>query len=67
MDDALRCGGCGLPIELTDDVVTMAGRRLHEMCASSHRETADGKPDGWLIGLRGWVNLGRTPGGSTVR
>ncbi len=67
MDEVLRCGGCGLPIELPDDVVTLAGRRFHMMCATSHRAETEGRPDGWLVGLRGWINMGRTPGGSTVR
>jgi hypothetical protein len=62
MDDVLRCGGCGLPVGLSDHVVNLAGRRLHRMCAGSHRADTTGRPDGWLAGLRGWVNLGRTPG-----
>ena len=54
----LRCSGCGLPIDLTDDIVNVAGRRFHQMCVAAHHRDDGGRPSGLLTRLRGWVNLG---------
>ncbi len=62
MNDVLRCDGCGLPVELADDVVNVAGRRLHRMCTTSHHLDTDDRPSDRLTSLRRWVNLGLTPG-----
>ena len=62
MDEVLRCHGCGLPVELPDDVVNLAGRRWHRMCTASHHLDPGDRPSRRLDRLRGWVNLGLTPG-----
>ena len=58
MDPVLRCHGCGLPVELTDDVVNVAGRRFHQMCVAAHHTDAGGRPSGLLQRLEGLVRLG---------
>ncbi len=62
VDDVLRCDGCGLPVELSDHVVNVAGRRFHQMCVASRHVDPTGRPSGPLARLRGWVNLGTRDG-----
>jgi hypothetical protein len=56
MDELLRCHGCGLPIDLGDDVVNAAGRRFHHMCVQAPHRDPSGRPSGNLRRLRHWIN-----------
>jgi hypothetical protein len=56
VSDVLRCAACGLPVELTDDVVNVAGRRFHRMCVDAPHADVAGAPSRVLRRLRHWIN-----------